>query len=327
AQNTGVILQAGETYNLTFNVGDRTDQNFTQGTASLVTLEGDVLATVALPVPADGKWTSVSLSTGPIAIAHAGEQLRIVIANTGGSAQQVLIDNVQLTSGTPGTYDNELLDQHFVAGDGRVNENIGLTTVHQIFENEHNRLVEVIRDQVQSALDAGDTSFALGWLKSADSLALTDADLAAGRPTHLLTDADFNGERLFQAAKFGTETQYQHLVFEEFARKVVPTIHVAGETNIHLDPAITAEFANAVYRFGHSMLDESIQVQDVNPDGSPMVDAQGNPVYTQEGLIQAFTNPLDFLKYGAAGIAQGATNQVGNEIDEFVTGALRNNLL
>src|SRR5262245_62763600 len=58
-----------------------------------------------------------------------------------------------------------------------------------------------------------------------------------------------------------------------------------------------------------------------------MVDAQGNPVFTQEGLIQAFTNPLDFVKYGAAGIAQGATNQVGNEIDEFVTGALRNNLL
>src|SRR5262245_41460824 len=58
-----------------------------------------------------------------------------------------------------------------------------------------------------------------------------------------------------------------------------------------------------------------------------MVDAQGNPVFTQEGLIQAFTNPLDFVKYGAAGIAQGAANQVGNEIDEFVTGALRNNLL
>src|SRR5689334_7900503 len=53
-----------------------------------------------------------------------------------------------------GTYDGELLDQHFVAGDGRVNENIGLTTVHQIFENEHNRLVEVIREQVQKALDA-----------------------------------------------------------------------------------------------------------------------------------------------------------------------------
>src|SRR6185312_17320807 len=29
----------------------------------------------------------------------------------------------------PGDYDNELLDAHFIAGDGRANENIGLTAV------------------------------------------------------------------------------------------------------------------------------------------------------------------------------------------------------
>ena len=37
-------------------------------------------------------------------------------------------------------YDNELLDAHFIAGDGRANENIGLTAVHHIFHSEHNRL-------------------------------------------------------------------------------------------------------------------------------------------------------------------------------------------
>ena len=42
----------------------------------------------------------------------------------------------------PGAYDNELLDAHYIAGDGRVNENIGLTAVHAIFHSEHNRLVE-----------------------------------------------------------------------------------------------------------------------------------------------------------------------------------------
>ena len=31
---------------------------------------------------------------------------------------------------------------------------------------------------------------------------------------------------MFQAAKFGTEMQYQHLVFEEFARKIQPNINV-----------------------------------------------------------------------------------------------------
>ena len=38
--------------------------------------------------------------------------------------------------------------------------------------------------------------------------------------------AVWDGERLFQAAKFGTEMQYQHLVFEEFARKIQPNINV-----------------------------------------------------------------------------------------------------
>src|SRR3954470_18789883 len=40
-----------------------------------------------------------------------------------------------------GTYDDEMLNAHFAAGDGRVNENIALTTIHQIFHSEHDRLV------------------------------------------------------------------------------------------------------------------------------------------------------------------------------------------
>ena len=43
------------------------------------------------------------------------------------------------------TYDNEMLDSHFVTGDGRGNENIALTTVHSIFHSEHNRLVDETR--------------------------------------------------------------------------------------------------------------------------------------------------------------------------------------
>ncbi len=34
-----------------------------------------------------------------------------------------------------GLHDNELLDAHFIAGDGRANENIGLTAVHHIFHS------------------------------------------------------------------------------------------------------------------------------------------------------------------------------------------------
>ena len=43
-----------------------------------------------------------------------------------------------------GTYDDEMLDAHFIAGDGRVNENIGLTAIHQVFHSEHDRVVDDI---------------------------------------------------------------------------------------------------------------------------------------------------------------------------------------
>ena len=58
-------------------------------------------------------------------------------------------------------YDNELLDAHFIAGDGRVNENIGLTAVHHVFHAEHNRLVEHTKESV---LATNDLAFINEWL-------------------------------------------------------------------------------------------------------------------------------------------------------------------
>src|SRR3954462_7273547 len=64
-------------------------------------------------------------------------------------------------SPTNGQYDNELLDAHFVAGDGRANENIGLTAVHHVFHSEHNRLVEHTKEVV---LASKDRAFINEWL-------------------------------------------------------------------------------------------------------------------------------------------------------------------
>ena len=74
-------------------------------------------------------------------------------------------------------------------------------------------------------------------------------------------------------AKFGTEMQYQHLVFEEFARTVQPLIDPffapTQVYDVNLNPAIVAEFAHTVYRFGHSMLTETVDRFD--PDFNPVV--------------------------------------------------------
>ena len=96
-----------------------------------------------------------------------------------------------------------MLNAHFIAGDGRVNENIGLTAIHQVFHSEHDRMVADIKRVL-----GNDTS-------ARGVAALAEWKLAEG--------ADgWNGERLFQAARFVTEMEYQHLVFEEFARKIQP---------------------------------------------------------------------------------------------------------
>lgn len=226
----------------------------------------------------------------------------------------------------PGDYDNELLDAHYVAGDGRANENIGLTAVHHVFHSEHNRLVEhtkeVVLADANAMLDDGASqaeavAFLNEWL-------VNDVASVPATATGLIWD----GERLFQAAKFGTEMQYQHLVFEEFARKIQPNINVflvPDGYDVTIDPSIVAEFAHVVYRFGHSMLTESIDRFDPN----------FNPDHI--GLIEGFLNPLQFENNGgdttvdanvsAGAIVRGMTRQAGNEIDEFVTSALRNNLL
>ncbi|WP_052810734.1 peroxidase family protein [Variovorax paradoxus] len=226
--------------------------------------------------------------------------------------------DITIGLGNPGNgdteYDNELLDAHFIAGDGRVNENIGLTAVHHVFHAEHNRMVEHNKEVILSTAAGGDLAFLNEWL--VEDVAALPADLST-----LVWD----GERLFQSAKFTTEMQYQHLVFEEFARKIQPQINpfvVPDGFDVTIDPSIVAEFAHVVYRFGHSMLTESIDRFDPNFNADDI------------GLIQGFLNPVAFDSghaitddIAAGAIIRGMTRQVGNEIDEFVTGALRNNLL
>ena len=183
------------------------------------------------------------------------------------------------TASTPvaaGQYDDELLDLHFICGDGRCNENIALQAVHQVFHTEHDRLV----GDIQNVL-ANDTTTA-----------------GARRPRRVEADAraptGWNGERLFQAARFVTEMEYQHLVFEEFARKVQPAINPFEPfafTQTDVNPAITAEFAHAVYRFGHSMLDRH-----ASPARSPRPSRTGLRSTTTSPLLDGFLNPPAYTR-------------------------------
>lgn len=231
--------------------------------------------------------------------------------NTRGVALPADSDNT-IGLSEPGTYDNELLDAHYIAGDGRVNENIGLTSVHHIFHSEHNRLVEYVKKVI---LETGDLAFLSQWLASGPAPATFPVT-----PEEIAT-LSWNGERLFQAARFGTEMQYQHLAFEEFARKIQPEVNVFTGYHAEIDPAIVAEFAHTVYRFGHTIILDTLGRVDNNGTANDI------------GLIQAFLNPLEFVPSGltpeqaVGAVVRGTTRQISNEIDEFVTEAVRDNLL
>lgn len=197
------------------------------------------------------------------------------------------------------SYDNEMLDRHFITGDGRGNENIGLTAIHHLFHAEHNRVVEHTKAVI---LATGDAAFISQWQ---------------------LPDGSWNGERLFQAARFTTEMEYQHLVFKEFACKIQPDVDIfVVQPDPQISPAIFAEFAHVIYRFGHSMLNETVdRTYADGSDGSmTLFDAFLNPIaFDNDGVLTA--------EQAAGAVFRGMTWQVGNEIDEFVTNVLRNQLV
>jgi Ca2+-binding RTX toxin-like protein len=171
-----------------------------------------------------------------------------------------LIINSALANPSCTYYDNETLDIHLVAGDGRINENIGLSAIHNVFHSEHNLLVQDIKDM------------------------LNNNPIIPAAFKNEFTNTTNGGERLYQAARFIMEMEYQHMAYDEFVRRIAPELPLFLSYDPSKNGAITAEFASAVYRLGHSMLNENIARS--NP--GEFYDPTNNQ---DVALIGAFTNP------------------------------------
>ena len=298
----GIILTDQDIFNIPLLATDRYGNLLLgpNGKVQIVTTSGLVEANGS-PLPADTIRTGHAFLDD---IAHNAVPKNGLVADS---------DSDIGGSQAAGTYDDELLGRHFITGDGRGNENIGLTAVHGVFHSEHNRLVEQYKNTL---LASGDVNLINQWLLPDHQITALPADTSTLK---------WNGEYLFQAGRFANEMQYQHLAFEEFARTVQPDIDPFVFSNTaDINPAIFAEFAHVVYRFGHSMLTETVARTDINMDSGDL------------GLIQAFLNPVSFNEFNGSAITdeqaigaivRGMTRQVGNEIDEFITEALRNNLV
>lgn len=166
------------------------------------------------------------------------------ISNFRGSGDALLLD---INPGIP-------LDAHLVAGDGRVNENAGLSVVHTIWHNNHNFWVE--------------------------KLAKHYDENGGGE--------NVTNEHLYQMAKIINEAEYQRAVADEFIELLVGSdVHAFLDYNPEINADITLEFSQAAYRLGHSMLNNHITVR-TDADGStedvPLFDLFLNPLqFTQLG--------------------------------------------
>ncbi len=189
---------------------------------------------------------------------------------------------------TPTPYINVL--DHYLAGDGRANENFGLTAMHTVWARNHNFHVENLR--------------------------------AAG--------FDGTEEELFQAAKVINEAEYQRVVFTEFADALIGGIRGVGDHGHNgydpdADIGISHEFAAAVYRFGHSMIGQTLTVLDQN--GQPMQVQLFDAFLNPSNDTDAFTLPVatlnqygyfpqpGYAQLGVDAILGGQAQQASEEID------------
>ena len=166
----------------------------------------------------------------------------------------------------------------YLAGDVRANEQIGLTALHTLFVREHNRLAD---------------------------------ELVIERP-------DLSGEEIYQRAKAVVAALIQVVTY----REVLPLLLGDGALEPYrgyrpdIDPGIANVFATASYRFGHSMVSETLMR--LNDDGSEF--ATGHLA-----VRDAFFSPHQMMgAEGLESLLRGLAAQPAQEIDLQVVDELRN---
>ena len=166
----------------------------------------------------------------------------------------------------------------FLAGDVRVNEQIGLTSMHTLFVREHNRLAEIIADQ----------------------------------------NPGLSGDEIYQLARKVVGAQIQAITFNEFLPLLLGPDAIGPYSGYDpsVDPTIASEFSAAAYRVGHTLLSPNLLLLLLGADGETsqisLAQAFFNPSFVGDHGISVVLRGL------AAQQAQDVDSLVVNEVRNFL---------
>ncbi|XP_047500546.1 chorion peroxidase-like [Penaeus chinensis] len=189
--------------------------------------------------------------------------------------KELLPANTDLTSACNRQDKADLGQFCFRAGDNRVNEQILLTLFHTVWARHHNKIA---------------------------------AELKNHNPT-------WNDEKLFQETRRIVGAQLQVVTYNEY----LPPIFGRSIWNSYLSPnyhfydssisaGISAEFATAAFRFGHSQIASTVE----------SLDLSGGKSSTE--LSSLFINPFDLYINGEIPkLLRGEVNQKANRVDTSFT--------
>ena len=256
----------------------------------------------------------------------------------------------------------ESLGDHYIAGDGRANENFGLTTLHHVFHEDHNvqrvnletsiliqsHAADINKWQVAVSGSAPSNSHigaSAGHYVAVDGVVAQDSDgnlFVAGAGDTLATGSTFlfsDGVKVSAAGSYTDASGYiswdQDKLFN--GTKLIVEMeyqHVAIDQYARLVTPDLPEFvtydstinANISMEYAESAFRFGhSQLRDTIDGLDP------NNVVTGQiqhyALATAFLTPAAFAAVGPGAIVEGMTHQVGNETDEFVTPAVQQSLL
>ncbi|NEQ71652.1 MAG: peroxiredoxin [Okeania sp. SIO2C9] len=181
---------------------------------------------------------------------------------------------------------------NFIAGDIRVNEQLGLTSVHTLFVREHNRLAQKTAD----VLDDGNG-------RKADKLNELFEESGLSR-----------GDFIYESARRLVGAKIQTITYNEFLPLLLGKDALAEYTGYDetVEPGIFTEFSTGVFRFGHTML--SPQLLQVEEDGS----------YEAVALRDAFFQPSKIMEDGVDSLLKGLESQQAQAVDNFLIDDVRN---